>query len=343
MPHHNGLIEQTGDKTMPSSFPNRRRRWALAAALAAFAAAPALAQDGYPQRPIALIVPNAPGGPADNLARDLAQELGKRLAQTVIVENAPGASGAIAAQKVLRAASDGYTILFGTTSEVVVTPIAVANAGYSAKDFTPIAKVGVTQMTLVARPGLGITSADQLAALAKQKPKGLSVGTTGNASLQAFATMAVQRAAGIDLLAVPYKGGALVTTDLLGGQLDLAVMALPGALPHVRSGKLTMVGILSDKRAAAAPDLPTINESRAFKDVSVEIWAGLVGPSKLPPAVVHRLSAAIKDVLADKAFSERRAKNGDMPVPYATPAEFGAFILSEDKRFRSLATGMNLQ
>ncbi|MDE2604574.1 MAG: tripartite tricarboxylate transporter substrate binding protein [Burkholderiales bacterium] len=327
---------------MRSSFPNQGRRRALAT-LAAFAATPAFASGSYPDRPIYLIVPNAPGGPADNLARDLAQELGKRLQQTVVVENAPGASGVIAAQKVLRSPADGYTLLFGTTTEVVVTPIAIPTAGYTSRDFTPVAEVGVTQMTLVARPGLGISNADQLAALARQKPRALTVGTTGNASLQAFATMALQRAGGIELLPVPYKGGAIVMNDLLGGQLDLAVVALPGALPYVRSGKLRMIGILSDKRAPAAPDLPTINESRSFKEVAVEIWAGLVGPSHLPPAVVDRLSQAVKEVLADKAFSERRTRNGDMPVPYAPPAQFGSFILSEEERFRSLATGLKLQ
>lgn len=320
-----------------------RRHWLMVAALACCVATPAMAQGSYPQRPVTMVVPNAPGGAADSLARDIAQELGKRLQQTVLVENAPGASGAIAAQKVLRAPADGYTLLFATTTEVVVTPIAAPSSGYSAKDFAPIAKVGVTPMTLVARPALGVSSADQLAALARQKPNTLSVGTTGNASLQAFATVAMQRAAGIDLLPVPYKGGAPVLNDLLGGQLDLAVMALPGALPHVRAGKLTLLGLLSDKRSAAAPDLPTINESQSFKDVSVDIWAGVVGPARMPTAIVDQLSAAIRDVLADKEFAERRVKKGDMPVPYEKPADFARFIETEEKRFRALAIGLKLE
>lgn len=326
-----------------STSSRQRRRWMAAAVLTTVFAGPVLAQGSYPQRPIALVVPNAPGGAADSLARDIAQELGKRLQQSVVVENAPGASGAIAAQKVLRAPADGYTLLFGTTTELVVTPIAAPASGYSAKDFAPIAKVGVTPMSVVARPSLGVSSADQLAALARQKPNALSVGTTGNASLQAFATVAMQRAAGIDLLPVPYKGGAPVLNDLLGGQLDLAVMALPGALPHVRSGKLTMLGVLSEKRSSAAPELPTMSESQAFKDVSVEIWAGVVGPAKLPAAVVDHLSAAIREVLNDKAFNERRAQKGDMAVPYEKPSEFSSFIQAEERRFRSLATGMKLE
>ena len=329
---------------MPHRFSGRRRRLLSAAALAAASGAlPAFAQGNYPDRPVLLIVPNAAGGPADNLARDFGQELSKRIGQPVVVENVAGASGAIAAQRVLHAASDGYTLLFGTTSDMVVTPIAMKSAGYSVRDFTPIAKIGVTQMTLVARASLGIRTADELAQLARAKPKSLSVGTTGNASLQAFATMALQRAAGIELLPVPYKGGALVMNDLLGGQLDLAVITLPGALPYVRSGKLNLLGVLSDRRASAAPDLPTINESRAFQGVSVEIWAAVAGPARLPQPVVERLGAAIKEVLADVAFSERRARNGDMPALYQPPAELGRFLLAEDARFRDLATGLQLQ
>ena len=180
-----------------------RRAWI--ATLASTLPVLATAQAPYPDRPITLVVPNAAGGAADNLARSVADELGKRLKQSVVVENLGGASGAIAAQKVLHAAPDGYTLLFGTTSDMVVTPIANRAAGYAAKDFTPIGKVGTTPMTLVARPNLGVSTADQMAALAKQKPNGLSIGTTGNASLQAFAAVALQRAAGIDLLGVPYK------------------------------------------------------------------------------------------------------------------------------------------
>jgi tripartite-type tricarboxylate transporter receptor subunit TctC len=320
--------------------PFRARR-ALLIAAAALCWQPVHAQAAA-DKPITLIVPNAAGGAADNLARSIAEELGKRLRQTVIVENLGGASGALAAQRVLRAAPDGQTLLFGTTSDMVVTPIANRNAGYSARDFTPIAKVGVTPMTLVARPGLA-ANADQLAALARSKPNGLSVGTTGTASLQAFAAVALQRAAGIDLLGVPYKGGAPLLNDLLGGQIDLGVMTLPGAMVQVRAGKLVMMGVLSAERAPAAPELPTINESQAFKGVSIEIWAGLAGPPGLPAPVVERLSRAVQEVLTDKDFSERRAKLGDVAVPWAPAAEFGRFLVAEDERYRALASGLKLE
>ena len=321
-----------------------RRRWLAALAMALILPAGlAVAQAPYPARALTLVVANAAGGAADNLARRVADELGKRLGQTIVVENVGGASGALGAQRVLRAAPDGYTLLFGTTSEMVVTPIANRAAGYTARDFTPIGKVGVTPMTLVARNGLGVGTADQLAALARRKPNGLSVGTTGHASLQAFAAVALQRAAGIDLLGVPYKGGAPIVNDLLADQIDLGVMTLPASLPLVRSGKLVMMGVLSAQRSAAAPDLPTLQESQAFKGVAVEIWAALAGPPGLPAPVVERLSHALKDLLGDTDFNERRIKLGDMPVPYATAADFGRFLLAEDERYRALATGLKLE
>lgn len=321
-----------------------RRRILLAAGLALAAASPlALAQGAYPEKPIALVVPNAAGGAADSLARSFAEEMSRRLRQSVVVDNQGGASGAIAAQKVLRANPDGYTLLFGTTSDVVVTPIVNRSAGYSVRDFTAIAKVGVTPMTLVARANLGVANPDQLVALARQKPNGVSVGTTGSASLQAFATVAIQKAGGIDLLGVPYKGGAPIITDLQGDTLDLAVMTLPGVLPMVRAGKLTMLGLLSDKRSPTAPDLPTLNEGRAIKGVSVEIWAGLLGPANLPPAVVERISRVVQEILQDKDFGERRAKSGDMTVPWQSAAEFTQFLRGEDERYRALATGMKFE
>jgi tripartite-type tricarboxylate transporter receptor subunit TctC len=303
----------------------------------------ALAAHAWPDKPITLVVPNPPGGAADNLARSFAEEIGKRLKQPVMVENVSGASGALGAQKVLRAPPDGYTLIFGNTSDMVVTPIANRQAGYATKDFTPIALVGLTPMALVARPGLGINSVEQLVARAKAQPNAVSVGTTGASSFQAFATVALQKAAGMDLLAVPYKGGAPLATDLLGGQIDLAVIAMPGAMPHVRSGKLMLLGLLIDRRLGSAPEWPTVNEGPAVKGVNMQIWAGIGGPPGLPAQVVDTLNATVREILLDKDFNERRLRNGDQPVTPMTPAEFGRFLASEAEKFRTLAAGMKLE
>jgi tripartite-type tricarboxylate transporter receptor subunit TctC len=319
-----------------------RRAHLLALAFASLGAmtAPAAA---FPDKPITLVVPNAAGGAADNLARGFAEEMSRRLKQTVVVENIGGASGALGAQKVLRSTPDGYTLLFGTTSDMVVTPIATRTAGYATKDFTPVALVGITPMALVARPGLNVASVDQLVAAAKSRPNGLTVGTTGASSFQAFATVALQKAAGIDLLAVPYKGGAPLTNDLLGGQIDLAVMAMPGAMPHVRAGKLTLLGLMVDKRLPTAADLPTVNEGATVKGVTMQIWAGIGGPPGMPAEVVDKLNVTVREILQDKDFNDRRIRNGDLPVTAMTSAEFGRFLGAEVEKFRVLAAGMKLE
>lgn len=321
------------------------RSWTMSKRLTALACLAVLsfAAQAYPDKPITLVVPNPAGGAADNLARGFAEEMGKRLKQTVVIENVGGASGALGAQKVLRSAPDGYTLIFGTTSDMVVTPIANPNAGYATKDFTPIALVGLTPMALVARNNLGVAGIDPLIAMAKARPNGLTVGTTGNSSFQAFATVALQKAAGIDLLTVPYKGGAPLATDLLGGQIDLAVMAMPGAMPHVRAGKLTLLGLLVDKRLPSAPDLPTVNEGGVVKGVSMQIWAGIGGPAGMPPDIVEKLNTTLRDILVDKDFNDRRLKNGDIPVTPLSAAEFGKLLVAETDKFRKLAAGMKLE
>ena len=322
-------------------FPMRRAlmRLALPACLAALAPA----AHAYPDKPVTLVVPNPPGGAADSLARAVAEELSRRLKQPVVVENQAGASGAIGAQRVLRAAPDGYTLLFGTTSDMVVTPIAQRGAGYAPKDFSPVALVGTTPMALVARTSLGVTDVDQLVALARSKPDGVTVGTTGASSFQAFATVALQKAAGIDLLAVPYKGGAPLATALLGGQIDVAVMALPGAMPHVRSGKLAMLGLMVAQRLPSVAELPTVNEGRSVRGVSMQIWAALAGPPGLPAPIAERLNAAVREILVDRDFNERRTRNGDVPVAPMSVAEFARFLAAETEKYRTLAAGMKLE
>lgn len=316
--------------------PSRRQLITALASLPLCPLTPAWGQ-AYPERPVTFVVPNAAGGALDNLARGIAEEMGKRLKQSVVVDNQGGASGAIAAQKVLRAQPDGYTLLFGSTSDMVVTPIANRQAGYAPGDFTPIARMGSTPMCLVARPGLAASSIDELAALVRKPGTSLSVGTTGNQSLQAFAAVAMAQALQAEFLMVPYKGGALLMNDLLGGQLDLAAVALPTVIGHVRSGKLRMLGLLSEQRSPLLPEVPTVNESQAVKGVVVEIWAAIAAPGRLPAPVAEKLHAVAMELLRDKEFSERRMKLGDMPVPPASMEELRRFIAAEERRFAALA------
>jgi tripartite-type tricarboxylate transporter receptor subunit TctC len=319
--------------------PTRRAACVFATLASLWAAVPALAQ-GYPEKPITLVVASAAGGAGDNLARVFAEELHKRLKQPVVVENVGGASGALGAQKVLRAPADGYTLLFGVTGDMVLTPIANRAAGYVTKDFTPIAKLSITPLALAVRPGLNVTTFAQLVALAKQRPGTLSIAISGNVSLSAFATVAVMRAAQVDLLTVPYKSPAPMMNDLLGGQVDLATAAIPALLPHVRAGKLTVVGLLSEERSPIVPEWPTLNESALVKGVSVEAWASIAGPPNLPSAIVDKLNRTLQDTLRDKAFVDARTKLGDTLAAPASAESFGRFLAAEEARYRQLAAGM---
>jgi tripartite-type tricarboxylate transporter receptor subunit TctC len=312
--------------------------WLLAASSFSLIAVTSIAAtNDYIGRPITLVVPNPVGGATDQLARVLAEELSKRLDQTIVVSNYGGGSGAIGAKRVLHALPDGLTLLFGTTSDMVVTPITNAAAGYNPADFTPVAMIGKTSLALVARTSLKINTVDELVAHARRAPNSLTLGFTGGASLQAFAAAAFTSAAGIDVVSVPYKGGAQIVTDLLGGQIDLAITALPGVLDLARNGDLVMLGTLSDARSPAAPDVPSVNESAVVKGVTVEIWAGLAGPPNLPQSIVDRINRAVQDVLRDRGLRERRTQAGDVLAPPASAVAFRDFLIEEERRYRALA------
>lgn len=315
---------------------NSTRRLLLMALTAVMLPLPAAA---YPDKPITLVIPFPPGAVTDRIGRALALELGKRLGQQVIVENVGGASGTLAGRKVLRAPPDGYTLLMGTVNDMVVAPIAV-KAGYSVKDFTPIAKVGAATTVLVAHPSLPADTMDEFVAYARQAAAPVPLGATGVATLQTLGGVMLADAAGFKFNVVPYKGGGPLLTDLVAGQVHVATMALPSALPLVRDGKLKSLGILSLQRDPAAPHLPTVNEGKSVKGIEADLWLGLAGPPSLPPPVLARLSAAMRDVLADTVFRETEFKAGSVLADYADPAAFKSFVVREEARLRPLATNV---
>lgn len=325
-----------------------RRSLLLGAALlsACFAALPpAFAQAGASSsgRIVTLIVPAPAGGPADAMARGLAEQLATQLGQSVIVDNVPGASGAIAAQKLLRAAPDGNTLMFGVSTEVVVTPLAMPSAGYATKDFTPIARVGSTPLALVVSNSLNVKDFDQLLALSKQKADGLTIGISGATGLPAFASASMAKASGIRLVPVPFAGDAQIVPQVMGDQVDVAVLAMPAALPLAKAGKVTLIGLMTAERSRLAPDVPSINESRGIKGMHMEFWAGLVGPSKMPAPVADRINRAVQEIAADPKFLEWRLARFDHPAPANTPADFSKFLAQEEASFRGLLSGMKLQ
>lgn len=317
----------------------------LVAPIALFVACMGLTSwaQNFPGKAITIIVPSTAGGPSDTMTRGLAEQLSSRLKQPVVVDNVPGASGTIAAQKLLRAAPDGYTLMFGITSEVIITPLTLTSAGYATKDFTPISKVGSTPLTLVVSNALNVKDVDQLVALSKQRPGGLSIGVSGAAGLSAFAAAAMTKASGINLVSIPFPGDSAIVPQVIGGQIDVAILAMPSALPLGRTGKLTILGLLTPERSRLAPDVPTVNESKSMKGINIEIWGGLVAPGKMPAPVVEKLNAAMQDIANDKKFLEWRIARFDSPAPAAPASEFAKFLAQEEATFRTLLSGMKLQ
>lgn len=303
----------------------------------------AFAQSDYPARAITLVVPNPAGAGSDMYGRAFATALGKVLKQSIVVENLGGGGGAIGAQRVRRAAPDGYTLLLATTTDLLVTPVVNPAVGYAPRDFTPLAVMGTTPYVLVAKPALAAKTLQQVIAAAKAQPGHLTVAVAGAASTGAIAAVALGRAAGIELLSVPYKGAAPMISDVLGGQVDLAITTLPSVLPHVQGGKLVPIAMLSAARAAALPQLPTANEVTGTQGVSFSLWAGVAGPRGLPTAVVERLETAIQQVLRDPEFLAWRLKVGDTPVADSSSAAFAKLLVQEEAHYRNLSSGMKFE
>ncbi len=307
----------------------------LVAAITLMTGSPPSAAIEFPERPITLVVARPAGGATDELAREVAAQLERRLEQSIVVLNVSGGSGAIAAKRVLQSHADGHTLLLGTASDIVVTPVANEAAAYSPGDFTPIAMIGSTPLALVASPAMNVRSIDELVERAKNS-RPLTLGFTGAVSLQSFAAAAFADAAGIRCVFVPYRGGSTLITELAGGQIDLGIMALTGVMDATRSGELVMLGILSARRSPVAPQIPTVNESSAVKGVAIEIWAGLVGPPHLPPRVVDTINRAVQEILSDGEFRERQEQNGDIVAAPASAEAFAHFLTQEEGHYRAL-------
>lgn len=313
--------------------PTLRRRLAIALAFAVLA--PSAWSQTYPDKPITLVVPYPAGAAVDRVGRALAVEMGKRLGKSIVVDNVAGASGTIGAKKVQRSPADGYTLLLGTVNDMLVAPVAL-KSGYSAKDFTPIAKLSLNSTALVAHPSLPANNVDELAALAKRAKEPLLSGATGSAMMQTIGGTLVADAAGFKIEHVVYKGGAPLLNDLVGGQVKVGTIALTSALPMVRDGKLKVLGVISDHRDPTAPQIPTVNEGKAVKGVSADLWTGLFGPANLPAPIVARLASAVRDVLADPAYRDGEFKAGSVVAEAGEPQGFAKYLRQEEARLQPL-------
>src|SRR6266853_1672381 len=302
---------------------------AVAAALAALLAAAAnAAAQGYPGRPIALVVGFAPGGGTDTVARVMQKRLAEYLGQTIIVENRAGAGGTIAADLVARANPDGYTILLATIAALAVAPHLNSKLPYNPlRDFAPISMATVSGHVLVVHPSLPAKTLAEYVQEANPRPGGLPYGTSGVGSAGNLAGELFRLTAKANLIHVPYKGGGPAMSDLLGGQILSVFASATTAVPQVKSGKLRALGSTGAKRSAALPEVPTIAE-QGYPGYQATNWYAYVAPARTPKDIVARLNREIVKTLNDPATHDAILKQGEEPTP-STPEELAQHMASE--------------
>jgi tripartite-type tricarboxylate transporter receptor subunit TctC len=294
---------------------------------------PALAQT-YPAKPVRLVVPFAAGGNADVLARILGEGLTRRLGQAFIVDNRPGGSDIIGTQFVARSAPDGYTLLMISNSHTVNPILFGKKLPYDTmKDFAGVAKIATTPMVLAAYPGMGVTTVADLITKAKAAPGKINFSSSGNGSSAHMAGELLNSMAGIELAHIPYKGTSQSVSDTISGQVQLAFPSLSAAGALIKAGQLRALAVTTAKRAAGAPELPTIAETLPGFDAS--IWTAVIAPAGVPKPVISRLNAEIRNVLDDPEVKAKLAKLG-VDVDTGTPEQLDAFIAADIERSANL-------
>ena len=315
--------------------PTHRVLLCLAAALCLFASAPSRAADVYPTRPVRIVVPFVAGGGVDILTRVLARYLEPILGQPVVVEPKPGAGGNLGVDYVAKAPPDGYTLLMATTGTHTINPGLYKTLPFDpVRDFRPITIIASVPNLLVVNPALPVKSVADLVALAKQRPGKLNFGSFGNGTSNHLSGELFKTTSGIDIVHVPYKSATQAVADLVGGQLDLAFVNTPLALPQVEAGKLRALAVTGAARSNATPQYPTMQEA-GVKGFVVESWYGLMAPAGTPDAVIERLHRAVAAALAEPTLVENFRKQG-ADVETDTPADFAARIASEGKRWAEI-------
>jgi tripartite-type tricarboxylate transporter receptor subunit TctC len=302
-------------------------------------AASGWAQD-WPAKPIRIIVPFAPGGVADNSARVVAEPLGQRLGQQVVVENRPGASGNIGSAAVAQSAPDGYTLLLGFDGTMVINPHVFPKIPFDTlKDFAPVTKLGDATLILVAHPSAGVRNLSELIRSAKSKP--FSYGTSGTGGTPHLAAELLKQRTGIQLEHIPYKGGGQAITDVVGGQIPLVFTAIATAQQYVRSGRLVALGVPGAKRSSALPEVPTFAES-GLPGFDVSAWTGIFAPARTPRAVIEKLRNELAVVLKSDFVRERYATLGIEPVGN-TPDEFTEQVKADLARWEKVVKAANVR
>jgi tripartite-type tricarboxylate transporter receptor subunit TctC len=305
--------------------------------LFAFFASSALAQ-GWPARPVRIVVPFAPGGTADTLGRLVAQKLSEQLKESFVVENRGGAGGVVGSEIVSKAPADGYTFVVSGIASHVIAPLLPQGTPYDPlKDFTHVALFGGPPAVLAVSPSLQVKDLKEFVALAKSQPGKLSYGSPGNGTQGQLVAELFKRLAGIDLLHVPYKGASGAVANLLGGQIAAVSTTLSTAAGQIKSGRAVALALSSAKRLPDYPDIPTFAE-QGYPELVATVWFSLSGPANLPPEIVSRLNAEVRRALELPEVRERVRHDGVVPNRMDA-AEFTAFVTDELRRWGPVVRG----
>jgi tripartite-type tricarboxylate transporter receptor subunit TctC len=296
--------------------------------------------ESYPTRPVRVVVGFGPGAVADIIARVVATQMSKSLGQQLVVENRPGAGSSIGAEYVARAPKDGYTLLMCTVAQTINPVMNKLNFDF-AKDLAPIALVANAPQMLVAHPSLGVSTVQELIALAKSKPDEVQYASSGVGTMSHLSGVLLNNAAGIKLMQVPYPGSAQSMTDVLAGRVSLMFGPAATVLSNVQAGKLKALAVTQPKRAAIAPDVPTMAEA-GVPGYSAGIWMGLLAPAGTPQDIVDKLSRAANEALQSKEVLDVMHKQGVDPLG-GTEAEFAKYIDGELKKWAAVAEAAGLK
>lgn len=315
---------------MKLNFQRLLRVCALGLALAT----PALSQAAWPEKPITLIVPWAAGGSTDILARVLSEGLTQSLGQPVIVENRSGASGNIGTTFVARAKPDGYTLLVGSMSTHTMNQALYSNMPFDGvKDFTPIAELALVTNTMVVHPSVPAKNVKEFIAYVKERPDTVAYASAGQGSTNHLSAALFEKAAGVKMMHIPYRGGAPAVLDTVAGRTQVLFSAGTQTLPHVRTGKLTLLGVTEEKRSPLLPEVPTVGETLPGYELSV--WYGAFGPAGMPPELTARLNREVNLILKRPEVIK---KMGDMGVllTETTPEQFGQILARDADKYGKL-------
>ncbi|VCU69243.1 Tripartite tricarboxylate transporter family receptor [Pigmentiphaga humi] len=293
---------------------------------ASYAAAP-----GFPAKPVRIVVGWPPGGLADIASRTVAEQLAALWKQPVIVDNRAGASGAIAADFVARSPADGYTLLAIMPDHVILRAVQPKPAGSPNADFAPVSQLGIAPLLVMVNPKVGVETIQDLVALAKRKPNALTYATPGAASMHHLSQALLNSQTGVQMMHIPYKGGAPAMMDAIGGVVDMTLGSPAQSLAYVQSGKLKALAVTSSKRSALLPEIPTVSET-VLPGFAAGLWVGVLAPAGTPDALVRQIGADIRKVMTQSSVRSKLQEQG-VDVVASTPEQFSAFMREEEVRW----------